>query len=42
MFISGIQLFFLGIIGMYLSKIYLEVKHRPVYIVKETEKDMKG
>ncbi|MBP5679026.1 MAG: glycosyltransferase family 2 protein [Bacilli bacterium] len=37
-FVSGIQLFFLGIIGMYLSKIYLEIKHRPVYIVKETEK----
>ncbi|MBR3210697.1 MAG: glycosyltransferase family 2 protein [Bacilli bacterium] len=37
-FVSGLQLFFLGIIGMYLSKIYLEVKHRPVYIVKETEK----
>ena len=40
-FVSGIQLFFLGIIGMYLSKIYLEVKGRPVYIVKETEKDNK-
>ena len=37
-FVSGIQLFFLGIIGMYLSKIYLEIKKRPVYIVKETEK----
>lgn len=37
-FVSGIQLFFLGIVGMYLSKIYLEVKHRPVYIIKETEK----
>ena len=38
-FVSGVQLFFLGIIGMYLSKTYLEVKQRPIYIVKETEED---
>lgn len=38
--VSGIQLFSLGIIGQYLSKIYLEVKNRPIYIVKETEKDI--
>ena len=37
-FIGGIQLFFFGIMGIYLSKIYSEVKHRPVYIIKETEK----
>lgn len=40
MFVSGIQLFFLGIIGMYLSKLYLEVKKRPIYIVNETERDL--
>lgn len=40
-FVGGVQLFFLGIIGMYLSKIYLEVKKRPNYIIKETEKDIK-
>ena len=34
--IGGIQLFSLGIIGKYLSKEYLEVKQRPIYIVKET------
>ena len=34
-FFSGLQLFCSGIIGMYLSKAYLEVKGRPVYIVKE-------
>ncbi len=39
-FVSGVQLFFLGVIGMYLSKTYLEVKKRPIYIVKETEKDV--
>ena len=38
MFIGGIQLFSLGIIGIYISKIYLEVKNRPIYITKETEK----
>ena len=40
-FVSGIQLFCTGIIGQYLAKTYLETKHRPVYIVKETEKDLK-
>ena len=38
-FVSGVQLFSIGVIGQYLSKLYLEVKNRPVYIVKETEKD---
>ena len=38
-FVSGVQLFSLGIIGQYLSKAYLEVKGRPIYIVKETEKN---
>ncbi len=34
--VTGIQLFCIGIIGQYLSKIYLEVKNRPIYIVKST------
>lgn len=38
--VSGIQLFCLGIMGQYLAKTYLETKNRPVYIVKETEKDV--
>jgi glycosyltransferase involved in cell wall biosynthesis len=37
-FVGGIQLLCLGIVGMYLSKMYLEVKNRPIYIVRETEK----
>ncbi len=36
-FVSGIQLFSMGIIGQYLSKTYLEVKKRPIYIIKEIE-----
>lgn len=35
LFVSGVQLFFLGVIGTYISKIYLEVKNRPIYIIKE-------
>ena len=35
-FVSGIQLFCLGIMGQYLSKTYLETKKRPIYIIKET------
>ena len=37
LFVSGIQLFCLGIVGEYLSKTYLEVKNRPIYIVKEED-----
>ena len=37
-FIGGIQLFCMGIIGQYIAKIYLETKHRPHYIVLETNK----
>lgn len=32
---GGIQLFCLGILGQYLGKLFLEVKKRPIYIVKE-------
>lgn len=40
-FVSGIQLFCLGIIGQYLSKTYLETKKRPIYIIKETNLEKK-
>lgn len=33
--ISGVQLLCLGIMGQYLSRTYLEVKNRPIYIIKE-------
>ena len=36
LFVGGVQLFCTGIMGEYLSKTYLEVKNRPIYIVKET------
>ena len=36
---SGVQLFCMGVLGQYLAKTYMEVKRRPVYIVRETERD---
>lgn len=35
LFVGGVQLFCLGILGQYLSKTYMEVKKRPIYLVKE-------
>ncbi|HEM6220741.1 glycosyltransferase family 2 protein [Streptococcus suis] len=37
LFIGGIQLLSLGIIGKYISKIFLETKKRPIYIIKESK-----
>ncbi len=33
--LGGIQLLFLGILGQYMSRMYLETKNRPIYIEKE-------
>lgn len=41
MFLGGIQLLCMGILGSYLAKTYLEVKKRPIYICKETNTSMK-
>lgn len=35
--IAGVQLFCIGIVGQYLAKTYLEVKRRPIYIIKEED-----
>ena len=37
MFMGGIQLFCMGILGQYLAKTYLETKRRPIYILAETD-----
>jgi len=35
LFINGIQLFCLGIVGQYIAKMYIETKHRPIYLTRE-------
>ncbi len=39
--LGGIQLLSLGILGKYISKTYLETKRRPLYILKETDEDLR-
>ncbi|MBR4163661.1 MAG: glycosyltransferase family 2 protein [Solobacterium sp.] len=38
-FIGGLQLFCLGIIGQYIAKIYMETKKRPHFIISESNRD---
>ncbi len=37
LFLGGLQLLSIGIIGEYLSRIFLETKHRPVYLINEKD-----
>lgn len=41
-FIGGIQLLGIGILGQYLAKMYMEVKKRPVYLIREQDKEKSG
>ncbi len=38
-FIGGVQLFCIGVLGQYLSKMYLEIKKRPHFIIRESNRD---
>ena len=37
LFASGLQFFTIGILGQYIARTYLETKHRPIYVVRETD-----
>ena len=39
LFLGGVQLFCMGILGQYLAKTYLETKRRPIYILAETDEE---
>ncbi len=40
--LCGVQLFCFGIFGQYMAKMYLEVKHRPHYIIAESSDEAQG
>jgi dolichol-phosphate mannosyltransferase len=41
-FLGGVQLLMIGIIGEYIGRVYEEVKHRPLYLVRQTLGRLRG
>ena len=41
-FLGGLQLFSIGIMGQYIARIFLETKHRPLFIVAESSDEENG
>ena len=39
LFLGGVVITILGVIGEYLAKIYMEVKHRPIFLERESNVD---
>jgi hypothetical protein len=39
LFLNGLQMFCTGIMGHYIAKTYVETKHRPHYIIAETNRE---
>ena len=37
MFFSAVQLIFLGVVGIYISRIFVEVKQRPLYVIRSKD-----